>query len=424
MTTTGAFDTAVEVAELKIGGTQRQVAQPRTEAELNALLSDLARAREKGASLRAAFLGRGSAAAWCAPGPWFSPGSHRTLWISTESLVPEAATGIVEYVPGDGTLTAQAGAHIETLRAAVLEGGHRITPAGPRAGSTLGGILASGVSGIDRCHFGPSRHHILGMRIQDASGRGPTRSGGRLVKNVTGYDLHRLHAGARGTLGAILEASLRLVPVPEAEVHVTSKPFASAADAAEAALRLRGNRTLQPRALFIHGRTLHLVLGGRARQVHVELQCALKDLDAAPPHHGLDALDRAHEAAAHDVALVVATAPSHVKDVVERFERVLPTGAAPLYIEPDAALVEIGPDGVRASLAALVESVLPALDPGTVHMTLRDPSNDFGVLREALRARHKTPPAVAEWTRRLQKSFDPAGVLQSPDFPLLHVPAS
>ncbi|QDV08838.1 putative FAD-linked oxidoreductase [Planctomycetes bacterium Poly30] len=435
MTTSSFLDTAVEVAEIEIHGTSSPVALPRTEAELMALLADLRRAREAGSDFRAAFLGRGSAIGWCAPSlaGSFSGGSssgeaanngRATVWISTRSLVPDGATGIVEYVPGDGTLTAQAGASIETLRAAVREGGHRITPAGPRSGSTLGGILASGISSVDRYAFGPARHHVLGMRIQDASGRGPTRTGGRLVKNVTGFDLHRLHAGARGTLGAILEASLRLAPVPEAEVHVTSTPFSSAAEATAAGLELRASRMLQPRALFVRDRILHLVLGGRARQVHVELTAALEHLDAAAPHHGEDALDRAVDAARRKSALIIATAPSEVMTVVEHIERALPGSAAGLHIEPDAALVEMDSEGLRASLHGLFESVLPALDPSAVHVSLRDPSADFAQLRDVLRDRHVAPRAASEWMRRLQSSFDPAGVLRSPDFPPQEVPAS
>ncbi|MFT7169083.1 MAG: FAD/FMN-containing dehydrogenase [Paracoccaceae bacterium] len=421
MSTIAPLESSVEITTTEIGGTGRQLAHPRSEAELTALFADLRRARDAGSRIGAALLGRGSSVAWCSPTLWSANegASDRTLWISTESLVPDGATGIVEYVPGDGTLTAQAGAHIETLRSAVKEGGHRITPAGPRAGSTLGGLLASGVSSLDRCTFGPTRHHVLGMRIQDASGRGPTRTGGRLVKNVTGFDLHRLHAGARGTLGAILEASLRLVPVPEAEVHVTSASFASAGDATAAALGLRANRTLQPRALFVVDRTVHLVLGGRARQVDVELTAALADLDVDTTSASENALESAFQAADRSgdqgAALVIATAPSHVESVVRQLDSVQ---LAPLHIEPDAARIEISLRSLHSSAQAFHGEVLPRLDPERVHVSLRRLAPEFNELQVALLARHPAPRAIIEWTKRLQASFDPLGILRSPDFPL------
>ncbi len=156
-------------------------------------------------------MGLGSKLKWCRP-EW-EQGS--ALLMSLRRL-----STIVDYVPGDGTLTAQAGCPIEALEERVLSGGHRLTPAVPRpSAATLGGTLAAGLSGPDRHKRGPLRHHVLGTRVALVDGS-IARSGGRLVKNVTGFDLHRLHTGSRGTLCILLEASLRLYPRADEHTHL------------------------------------------------------------------------------------------------------------------------------------------------------------------------------------------------------------
>ena len=123
------------------------------------------------------------------------------------------------------------------LAETVHAGGHHLTPDVPRpAESTLGGVVAAGQSGHDRVRYGPVRHHVLGVEVALADGS-VVRSGGRLVKNVTGFDLHRLHCGAEGSLGILLGASMRLFPRPERTVLLASVPTdAQAASAASLAL--------------------------------------------------------------------------------------------------------------------------------------------------------------------------------------------
>ena len=138
------------------------LALPRTEAEACELIGSFEDTSE---GARLAPLGLGSSVDWCRPEQ--AAGDVRPLWLSTRSLVEaQGGVGVVEYVPGDGTLTALAGARMTDLRAVVAEGGHRITPA-IGTDSTLGGVLAAGRSGGDRCAHGPGRHHVLGMRTVD-----------------------------------------------------------------------------------------------------------------------------------------------------------------------------------------------------------------------------------------------------------------
>ncbi len=144
---------------------------------------------------------------------WLPTLERVDLALSTRKL-----SGVVAYEPGDGTLTALAGTRMSELETEVARGRHLVTPqvAGAET-TTLGGVLASNQSGLDRAALGPPRHHVLGMRVALADGRLAT-SGGRLVKNVTGFDMHRLYSGSFGSLCVIVEASLRLFPEHESRV--------------------------------------------------------------------------------------------------------------------------------------------------------------------------------------------------------------
>lgn len=182
--------------------------------------------------------------------------------------------GIVEYEPAEGVVTALAGTPFDEIRQTVRAGGHRLTPMLPdEQARTLGGVIAAGKSGPDRLRFGPLRHHVLGVRVADSSGT-ITKSGGRLVKNVTGYDLHRLHTGARGSLGLIVEASLRLFPLPQVNTHWVMM-VSSGSEACDLAHKLQNTRAMPSwvSAARIGGHwSLHVALEGHAGVVDEEVR--------------------------------------------------------------------------------------------------------------------------------------------------------
>lgn len=124
-------------------------------------------------------------------------------------------TGIVEYDPDDLTITAQCGTTIDALRREVRPKNQELPLEGSRADvATLGGVLAANTSGPRRHRFGAPVDRILGARMVLADGT-LVRTGGKVVKNVAGYALHRLMCGAHGSLGVILEASIKLMPKPD-----------------------------------------------------------------------------------------------------------------------------------------------------------------------------------------------------------------
>ncbi len=122
---------------------------------------------------------------------------------------------ILEHAPHDLTLTAQAGVRLVDLQQA-LGAAHQWLALDPplHPGATLGGVISTNVSGARRLRYGGVRDQIIGVRVALADGT-IARGGGKVVKNVAGYDLPKLFTGALGTLGVILSANFRLYPLPE-----------------------------------------------------------------------------------------------------------------------------------------------------------------------------------------------------------------
>ena len=139
---------------------------------------------------------------------------------SSEIVSTKDLTGITEYVPGDLTLTARAGTKLAEIREATAGHGQWLAldpPGSPN--STLGATVATGSAGPLRTYFGSPRDLTLGVEF--VSGVGVVaRGGGRVVKNVAGFDLTRLMTGSWGTLGVITEATVRLHARPEADESV------------------------------------------------------------------------------------------------------------------------------------------------------------------------------------------------------------
>ncbi|HEX6775145.1 MAG TPA: FAD-binding oxidoreductase [Methylomirabilota bacterium] len=125
-------------------------------------------------------------------------------------------TGIMEYVPADMVATVQAGVRLDVLGRELGKHGQMLA-LDPYGGSsrTVGGVLACGASGQRRFRYGTGRDLLLGARFVQADGT-VTWGGSKVVKSVTGYDVPKLLAGSLGTLGVIVEATVRLHPVPPA----------------------------------------------------------------------------------------------------------------------------------------------------------------------------------------------------------------
>jgi glycolate oxidase FAD binding subunit len=128
-------------------------------------------------------------------------------------LSTESHADIVEHNVGDLTAVLQAGVPLSRAQRQFAEAGQMLAVDPPDNGATIGGVVATNDSGPLRARYGGVRDLVVGMRVALADGT-VAKSGGKVIKNVAGYDLAKLFVGSFGTLGAILEVSVRLHPLP------------------------------------------------------------------------------------------------------------------------------------------------------------------------------------------------------------------
>ncbi|MSQ52220.1 MAG: glycolate oxidase subunit GlcE [Betaproteobacteria bacterium] len=136
-----------------------------------------------------------------------------------ELLDTREHAGILAYEPSELVITARCGTPLEDIEAELDRNGQMLAFEPPHFGSdaTIGGAVAAGLSGPRRASAGALRDFVLGVKLMDGRGEALT-FGGQVMKNVAGYDVSRLVAGSLGTLGLILEVSLKTLPAPKAEV--------------------------------------------------------------------------------------------------------------------------------------------------------------------------------------------------------------
>ncbi len=315
--------------------------------------------------------------------------------------------GIVSYEPTELVITARAGTPIAEVEAALAERGQVLgfepprfdtvsgSPAGgTRAslpavpGGTLGGAVAAGLAGPGRARAGAVRDFVLGARIADGTGR-ILGFGGRVMKNVAGYDVSRLLAGSLGTLGVILEVSLKVLPAPAATATVRL-----AADETEA-LALMNRCSGQPLPITAscwYQGTLRVRLAGAAAAVR-SATAAVGGETVDQPAPFWDSLrDQTHPFFTGATRLWRLSLPS----------------TAPAVALDGAQLIEWGGAQRWWATAAEPERVRGAARAAGGHATLfrgadaqERAAGVFQPLPEPLMALH----------RDLKRAFDPAGIL-------------
>ncbi|MBI3826398.1 MAG: FAD-binding oxidoreductase [Candidatus Rokubacteria bacterium] len=209
---------------------------------------------------------------------------------------------VLEHEPGDLTATAQAGMTMASLQAALGRGGQWLSLEAPQPErATLGGVIATNASGPRRHLYGTARDLVIGMTVVTGEGA-VVRGGGKVVKNVAGYDLPKLFVGSYGTLGVIVEITVKLRPRPEDErfVAVRFERLADvgiavravmASDLIPTSIDVLDGDAARVRALRTAAPTLVVGFDGLAEQVQwqcVELErmtAALGGRDAVPLAH-------------------------------------------------------------------------------------------------------------------------------------------
>jgi glycolate oxidase FAD binding subunit len=164
---------------------------------------------------------------------------------AARSLSTRGLTGVTLYRPAELIISARAGTPLAEIEATLAEKGQQLIAESPylngvfgtTAPPSIGGVVAANLSGPRRITWGATRDHVMGLRFINGAGEA-IRSGGRVLKNVTGLDLCKLLSGSFGTLGVITEVTLKILPAPEtsATLLIETPDLASAVAALSAGL--------------------------------------------------------------------------------------------------------------------------------------------------------------------------------------------
>jgi glycolate oxidase FAD binding subunit len=173
---------------------------------------------------------------------WGAPPSSCDLVVDTRRM-----DEVIEHAAGDLVARVQAGTTMRSLASALASAGQQLALDAP-ANATVGGVVATGTAGARRFRYGAPRDLLIGITVVRADGT-VAHSGGKVVKNVAGYDLGKLFAGSRGTLGLITEATFRLHPLPAAEAWVTGEFAPSDRAGAASAVAAAAGSALVPSAV-------------------------------------------------------------------------------------------------------------------------------------------------------------------------------
>lgn len=359
------------------------------------------------------------------------------------ALVTTGLDRVVAYHPADLVITVEAGATLGAVQAELARHGQWLpwdAPLPERA--TIGGLLASGVAGALRLGYGPPRDWTLGMRVALGDGR-LVRSGGRVVKNVAGYDTHKLQIGALGTLGVIVEATFKVAPLPERRQTLLAA-FTDPYLPERAADQLRA-APLQPLALAVLNAPaeagtplLHPFLEGQPR--HLVVAARFAGAESAVRRQLREAARRCVEAGARTVelqdqddgplwaALADFTAPATDGSLLIRAGA--PSGTLTRVagtLEHIAMQAGWPPPQLALGGVGLVFSRWPACGaaPGAVAAALAAvraelaPLGGYAVVEEAPAAMAPAldiwgpPPEGLELMRQLRTTWDPAGILNA-----------
>ena len=304
----------------------------------------------------------------------------------SEILDVRGHAGIVDYEPTELVITARCGTPLADIEAALAERHQMLAFEPPHfgPGATVGGAVASGLSGPRRATSGAVRDFVLGARLLDGKGE-VLAFGGRVMKNVAGYDVSRMLAGSLGTLGVILEVSLKVLPRPVAESTLRFE-----LDEIEAIRRLNewGGRPLPLSGSWWCGGVLALRLSGAEAAVNAARRLlggeALQDADA----FWADVREQRLPFFAGDEALWRLSLPSTTGVIMPGNAQAIEWGGAQRWLR-------------AGSDAATAQAIRHAAQACGGHATLfRGGDKAVGVFQPLA-------PALDAIQRRMQDAFDP-----------------
>ena len=291
--------------------------------------------------------------------------------------------GIVSYDPTELVITARCGTPLAQL-AAALDAAQQMLPCEPPsfgADATVGGMVASGLSGPRRPWAGSVRDYVLGTRVITGHGK-HLRFGGEVMKNVAGYDISRLMAASYGTLGVITEVSLKVLPKPRQALSISLE-----LNTDRALLRLAewGQQPLPISAACHDGQRLHLRLeGGEGSVAAAHDRLGGELLDAT---YWVDLNEQRLGFFAQDLPLWRLSLPNNIAPLALPGHQLIDWGGAQRWLKSDAE-------------AAFIRQVVEEVGG---HVTCYTP----GLLDSPFQP---LPSALMRYHRTLKQQLDPRGI--------------
>jgi len=334
---------------------------------------------------------------------------------------------IVDHSPADFVVTVEAGCRFATLQAELARHGQWLAVEPPdRERATIGGMVAAAATSFVAAQHGTLRHHLLGVQVVGADGL-LTRAGGKVVKNVAGYDLMKLHHGALGTLGVVVAATFRLRPLPTADLALWTVAEGSAAIAACGdALAAPGTTPAAGwfighlRANALEGELVARFQGARAAVIEQGATLEAARAGGAPWRRevldGVAALPRALQQLAeiastaddpHGALLTLHFLPSRTPELLAALQR-FGTGKVALDLVRGTGFLRLATDGEEGSLTASLRHGLDALHAelraagGAIHASAGPTALRTALPWDAL------DPAAAKVAARLRDELDAA----------------
>jgi glycolate oxidase FAD binding subunit len=326
----------------------------------------------------------------------------------------------VEYEPADLTITCQAGATLDDLNGPLSENGQML-PFGKVPGASRIGRLLALRGRESHLAWGSPRDFTIGLRVVTADGR-IIRTGGKVVKNVAGYDLTKLFIGSMGTLGVIVEATFKLAPAPQSEEELDVE-FPSVAVACSFASELRRRGLSLERVKL--SRSISITEAGQSRRGYVRLTVDLAGTSAAVERSlseaaalatnlggSLEAIPSpkrggalpAWATAADPLMCQASLLPTLVPRLIEELDAAAPGAfleASPLHGSVSMTWLNAGADAdVVRRVRAAVTKLGGTLTVISCDTELKPQIDVFG-----------PPPPAFDLMRRVKQQFDPNGIL-------------
>lgn len=350
---------------------------------------------------------------------------------AARSLSTRNLTGITLYSPNELIISARAGTLLADIEAALAERGQHIIAEPPDLASiygasgqqTLGGVIATNLSGPRRIAWGAMRDHVLGIRAVTGHGEA-IHSGGRVLKNVTGLDLCKLLTGSHGTLGVITEVTLKVLPAPQAVGTIVLADLDAAAGVAalsaalgspysvSAAAWLPAEATARIPALAGFGRSATLA---RIEDFAASVAYRTARLRGELGHERCEILDDAPSQAVWRAIGNLAALTAEPADAIWRISVRPSAGPVVLrtlsdsvgargYLDWGGGLVWIAAPATVAAHAAVVAAVTPT---GGTWLLMRATQS----LRTAVDVIPPESEQLARITQRVKAALDPRGIL-------------